>query len=178
MDRIDFDKIIEDYHRQVINIAYRFLNNYSDAEEIAQEVFLRAYKAVSRYKPQAKISTYLYKITKNLCLNQLRRRKLIQFFSLDSSGNEPDRKRPEIPDRRHILPEKELEESELKDKIYEALNKLPSNQRTAVILKRYEDLELDEIADILGCSVGAVKSLLHRARVRLKKELAPYVKNR
>jgi len=175
MDRKDFDKLIELHQRQVINFAYRFLNNYSDAEDIAQEVFLRAYKAFPAYEPRAQYSTYLYKITKNLCLNYLRKKKIARFFSLDRFRDNPDIKAPEFSDKKDIPARNILEEKEFKDKIYEVLNKLPHNQRTAVILKRYENLNLDEIADVLGCSVSAVKSLLHRAKISLRKELAPYI---
>lgn len=175
MDRKDFDELIEKHERQVINLAYRFLNNHPDAEDIAQEVFLKAYKALPEYEPMAKYSTYLYKITKNLCLNYLRRKKLVHFFSLDSWRDDPDSGMRDFPDKGSIEASKMLEEKELKDKIYEALNKLPLNQRTAVILKRYENLNLDEIGDVLGISLSAVKSLLHRAKLTLRKELSDYL---
>jgi len=96
MDRKDFDKIVESHQCQVINLAYRFLNNHSDAEDIAQEVFLRAYKALPDYEPRAQYFTYLYKITKNLCLNYLRKKKLVQFFSLDKSRSETDVRAPDF----------------------------------------------------------------------------------
>jgi RNA polymerase sigma-70 factor (ECF subfamily) len=177
MDREEFDKVLEAHYRQVINIAYRFLNNQAAAEDIAQEVFLRFYRVFPRYKPEAKFSTYLYKMTKNLCLNYLRQRKPERFISLDAPGREGENSGPDIPDEKAITAREIMEKEELKAKIYEALNKLPESQRTAVILRRYENLDYEEIARILGCSVGAVKSLLHRAKLSLRKELAGYLKS-
>ena len=175
MDKNDFNKVIETHHRQVINIAYRFLNDRSGAEDIAQEVFLRFYQALPRYTPKAKLSTYLYKITKNLCLNYLRKRRPEKFFSLDETKRDSEEKILDLPDEKVLSPRTMLENEELRTKIYEALAKLPPNQRTAVILKRYENLGCDEIAGVLGCRVSAVKSLLHRAKITLRKELAFYL---
>lgn len=177
MERQDFDEVIEAYHRQVINVAYRFLNDRAAAEDISQEVFLRFYQALPRYTPKAKLSTYLYKITKNLCLNYLRKRKPEKFFSLDQSKNDSGESTPDFPDEKALSPRTILENKELRAKISESLVKLPPNQRTAVILKRYENLDYDEIANVLGCRVSAVKSLLHRAKITLRKELASYLKN-
>lgn len=175
MDKNDFHKIIEAYYRQVINVAYRFLNDHAAAEDIAQEVFLRFYQALPRYRPEAKISTFLYKITKNLCLNYLRKRRSGKFFSLDEFKTDSGERVYEFPDEKALSPRAMLENEELRVKIHEALAKLPPNQRTAVILKRYENLDYDDIANVLGCRVSAVKSLLHRAKITLRRGLASYL---
>ena len=173
-----FDQILKKYKGIVINIAYRFIQNRDEAEDIAQEVFLKVYNSARRYKPEAKFSTWIYKITVNLCLNKLRSKKHLQTVSLDkpifSIENEIIR---ENHDPAYVHPSINLEKKELDLLVKEAISALPSNQRVAVILQKYEGLSYREISEIMGCSTSAVDSLLQRAKQNLKRKLAPYLKN-
>ena len=161
----------------MINIAYRFIQNRAEAEDIAQEVFLRVYDSAKRYNPKAKFSTWIYKITTNICLNRFRSKKYLQTVSLDkpisAAGNEII---PEIPDHTHVHPSVHSEKMELNQLVKGAINSLPINQRMVVILQKYEGLSYREISEIMGCSTSAVDSLLQRAKQNLKKKLAPHLK--
>jgi RNA polymerase sigma-70 factor (ECF subfamily) len=167
-DASAFEQILKKYKKLVINIAYRFIQDRIEAEDIAQEVFLRVYESAKRYKPKAKFSTWIYKITLNVCLNKLRSKKHLQTISL----NKPK----EIPDPTYIHPFINLEKKELNQLIKEAIDSLPINQRIAVILQKYQGLSYREISKIMGCSTSAVDSLLQRAKQNLKRKLTPFFK--
>jgi RNA polymerase sigma-70 factor (ECF subfamily) len=162
-----YDMIFNKYKKEVLNTVYRIIGNKDDAEDLSQEVFLRIYNARKRYKPTSSFRTYLHKIIVNTCLSYLRRKKLLQFIHLDSLK---DKDIPEISN-----PENTYEEKELKSSVKKAILKLPANQRTAIILKTYDNLSYDEIANVLNISPQAVKSLIFRARENLKKLLKDYI---
>ncbi len=162
-----FEQIMNKYKEIVINIAYRFIQNRSTAEDIAQDVFLKIYNSAKSYKPKARLSTWIYKITANLCLNELRSRKHFKAISMESIG--------EIRDFAQTNPFENLEKKELKHLVKEAIDSLPDRQRMVIILKKYEDLSYQEISEIMGCSVSAVDSLLQRAKQNLKNKLAPFL---
>lgn len=172
-----FEHILKKYKGLVINTAYRFIQDRTEAEDIAQEVFFKVYDSAKRYNPKAKLSTWLYKITINTCLNKLRSKKYPQTISLDKplhpTGNEIT---PEIPGYGREYPSVELEKSELTKLIKEAIHSLPVNQRIVVILQKYEGLSYREISEVMSCSTSAVDSLLQRAKQNLKRKLAPYFK--
>jgi len=169
-----FVSLVEKYQKPLINLIYHFVHNRTQAEELTQEVFVRAYLAAPRYKPKAKFSTWLYRIATNLCLNELKSKKSSGHMPLDeleSLGNAEQKSR----DRRHeTRPDVAFEYRELLDFITRALDELPANQRIAVILHRFEGLSYQEIAQALGCSVSAVESLLYRAKQRLREMLVAY----
>jgi len=177
-DTSAFEQIIKKYRRLVINTAYRFIQNQAEAEDIAQEVFLRVYDSAKRYNPKAKFSTWIYKITVNLCLNKLRSKKHLQTVSLDKPifSIENERIRENL-DPAYVHPPINLEKKELDLLVKEAISALPSNQKVAVILQKYEGLSYKEISEIMGCSTSAVDSVLQRAKQNLKRKLAPYLKN-
>ncbi|MBE0460679.1 MAG: sigma-70 family RNA polymerase sigma factor [Candidatus Aminicenantes bacterium] len=170
-----FDQILRKYKRLVINLAYRFIQNRAEAEDIAQEVFLRVYYSAKRYKPKAKFSTWIYKITANICINNLRSKKHLQIVSLNkpisTTGNEMI---TEMPDPTYIHPSANSEKKEINQLVKEAISSLPINQKMAVILQKYEGLSYREISEIMGCSIQAVDSLLQRAKQNLKRKLTPY----
>lgn len=171
-----FDQILKKYKGIVINIAYRFIQNRAEAEDIAQEVFLKVYNSARRYKPEAKFSTWIHKITTNFCLNKLRAKKNLRAVSLDNPimiENKIIRGNPDSPCDH---PFTDLEKEELKQFIQEAISSLPINQKMVVILQKYEGLSYKEISEIMGCSTSAVDSLLHRAKQSLKKKLTPHFK--
>lgn len=170
-----FEQILKKYKKIVINVAYRFIQDRYEAEDIAQEVLLKVYNSAEKYKPKAKFSTWIYKITANTCLNKLRSKNNFQIISLEKSASLDDTKtRSDNHYSRYTHPSIELEKEELKQMVKSAIQTLPANQRMAVILQKYEGLSYKEISKIMGCSTQAVDSLLQRAKQNLKKALTPY----
>ena len=171
-----FKELVDKHQRAVINLAYRFLGSREEAEDVAQEVFIRMYKAAKTYKPEAGFPTWLFRITTNVCLNELRRRRRVREIPLVPLSEESERNTAmTVPASEGTRPDIQLEQAERNRIIQESLEALPPNQRTAVILKRYEGLSYQEIADVLNTSVSAVESLLFRAKQTLKKKLKSYV---
>jgi RNA polymerase sigma-70 factor (ECF subfamily) len=169
-------ELIERHQRAVINTIHRAIGDASEAEDLAQRVFVQVYRSAKRYKPTAKFTTWLFTITRNTILNEHRRRSRHPAQSLDAlqDPRDPETAGWQPPDTTTRDPAQEAVERELQEKIKEAVQELPEAQRTAVILCRYEGLSYEEIAEVLGCSVSATKSLLHRARLTLKDNLRGY----
>jgi RNA polymerase sigma-70 factor (ECF subfamily) len=156
-----------------LNLIYRFIGDRTQAKDLAQEVFLRIWQAAKSYEPKAKFTTWIYRITANLCFNELkssRRKKWLQFFRF---GEDQENTIEEILIDPSPSPEELLLSREQSRRITDALQSLPANQRMALVLKRYDDLSYQEIARIMGCSVSAVESLLVRAKRALQEKLAP-----
>ncbi len=176
-DRAAFVELVEKYKQPVMNLVYRTLHDETEAEDLAQIVFLQVYKSAKRYESRAKFSTWLFTIARNLCLNEIRRRSRHPADSLEEAHAEhEDQPRQQYEDRSNVPPPDKLLHGELAQKIEEALAGLPENQRTAILLCRQEELSYEEIAEILGCSLSATKSLIHRGRETLKEKLKPYLK--
>lgn len=174
-DNSSFEALLDKYHRPIINFLYRFVSDRIEAEDLAQEVFLRVYRSAKTYVPKAKFSTWIYIIAKNLALNELRRRKSHRASSLDETIPSEEGEMPrELPGHSPSALT-ELEKQDLIEAIKKAIDTLPDNQKTAVILRRYEEFSYEEIAKIMGCSVSAVKSLLNRAKVTLKEKLRNFL---
>jgi RNA polymerase sigma-70 factor (ECF subfamily) len=167
-----FEQLVERHQRLVIGTVSRMLGSNSDAEDIAQQVFVRVWKSAKRYVPQAKFTTWLLKITRNLVFNELRRRSRHPQVSLQSETEAEERP---VRDDHAIAPDASLLEQELQKAIDAAIRNLPETQRMAVILRRYEEMSYEEIADALDQSVSAVKSLLFRARTELRESLSRYL---
>ncbi|MFQ6091564.1 MAG: RNA polymerase sigma factor [bacterium] len=177
-DTAAFKKLVGRYEKAVLNFAYRFLGSREEAEDTAQEVFLRVYNSAKTYRPEAQFATWLFRVATNVCLNELRLRKRFQVVPLDSTAEGPEKgslRDLSAPDA--IRPDTHLEQKELNRIIMEAISALPPNQRLAVILKRFERLSYQEIAEVLEVSVSAVESLLFRAKQTLRKKLGPYVQD-
>jgi RNA polymerase sigma-70 factor, ECF subfamily len=176
-DRAAFTGLVEKYKQPVMNFIFRTLRDEAEAEDLAQNVFLQVYKSRARYKQTAKFSTWLFTIARNLCLNELRRRSRHPAESLEEAHAEhEDQPRQQYEDKKIILPTDKLLHGELAQKIEEALTGLPENQRAAILLCRQDELSYEEIAEVLGCSLSATKSLIHRGRETLKEKLKPYLK--
>src|ERR1035441_6568941 len=177
-DRAAFAVLLDKYKQPVMNFIFRSLRDEIEAEDLAQNVFLQAYKSRRRYRQTAKLSTWLFTIARNLCLNEPRRRSRHPAESIEESHAEhEDQPRQQYEDKSQIAPPEKLLHSELAQKIEEALAGLPENQRTAILLCRQDELSYAEIAEVLDCSLSATKSLIHRGRETLKEKLKPYLQN-
>ncbi len=176
-DMAAFTELVEKYKQPVMNLIYRTIHDATEAEDLAQNVFVQVFKSAPRYKSTAKFSTWLFTIARNLCLNEIRRRTRHPAESLDTPHPEQeDQPLHQFEDKKTTSPPESMLQGELARKIEEALADLPENQRSAVLLCRQEDLSYEEIAEILGCTVSATKSLIHRGREALKERLKTYLR--
>jgi len=175
-DTAAFTTLVDKYKQPVMNLAWRTLRDETEAEDLAQNVFVQAWKSAERYQATAKFSTWLFTIARNLCLNEIRRRTRHPAESLDQT-REDDGEQPlfQVEDKRLTAAPDEMLRGELERKVDEALDSLPENQRLALALCRQEELSYEEISEVLGCSLSATKSLIHRARETLKARLKPYL---
>ena len=171
-DTAAFEELVERHQRLVVGTVARMLGNNSEVEDISQQVFVRVWRSAKRYVPRAKFTTWLLKITRNLVFNELRRRSRHAQTSLQPETEESERP---IRDERAIAPDAALLEQELQEAVEAAIARLPETQRMAVVLRRYDELSYEEIAEILDQSVPAVKSLLFRARTELRARLSRYL---
>jgi RNA polymerase sigma-70 factor (ECF subfamily) len=175
-DTAAFTTLVEKYKQPVLNLAFRTLRDETEAEDLAQAAFVQVWKSAARYEPSAKFSTWLFTIARNLCLNEIRRRTRHPAESLDQTRDDAgDQPLHQVEDRRTTAAPDDLLRGELESKVDEALSSLPENQRTALLLCRQEELSYEEIAEVLGCSLSATKSLIHRARETIKARLKPYL---
>ena len=171
-----FAALVEKYQQPVMNVAYRMLRDATEAEDLAQAVFVQVFKSAHRYQVSSKFSTWLFTIARNLCLNEIRRRSRHPTDSIEARHSEQDdQPPPQFEDKHTASPPERLLHGELIEKIEEALAALPENQRLAIALCRQEELSYEDIARVLGCSLSATKSLIHRGRETLKQRLKPYL---
>jgi RNA polymerase sigma-70 factor (ECF subfamily) len=171
-DHTAFRQLVERHQNAVIGTVAKMLGNHSEAEDIAQQVFLRIWRNAKRYRPDAKFTTYLFTITRNLVFNETRRKSRKKEVSSDEREENSNQLIEASPDRQ---PDAELLQAELQHAVDEAIAALPETQRMAVVLRRYEQLSYEEIAVVLDLSVSAVKSLLFRARTTLREALSDYL---
>ena len=178
-DREAFAELVECHQQRIVGTVARMLGgDATDAEDIGQQVFLRVWKSADRYEPTAKFTTWLYTITRNLVFNELRRRKHRPTTSLDAAPGEDGGgavAAARLEDLQTPGPDANLLQAELQEAISAAIARLPEAQRMAIILRRYEELSYEEIANVLHLTVPAVKSLLFRARVLLRERLERYL---
>jgi RNA polymerase sigma-70 factor (ECF subfamily) len=175
-DRAAFTKLVEKYKQPVMNFVHRSLRDETEAEDVAQNVFLQVFKSRARYERTAKFSTWLFTIARNLCLNEIRRRSRHPAESIEEAHAEhDDRPARQYEDKKIFQPPEKMLHGELAGKIEEALAGLPEIQRTAILLCRQDELSYEEIARVLGCSLSATKSVIHRGRETLKEKLKPYL---
>jgi RNA polymerase sigma-70 factor (ECF subfamily) len=167
-----FEELIERHQSLVAGTVARMLGSKSEVEDIAQQVFIRVWKSAGRYTPRAKFTTWLLKITRNLVFNELRRTRRRAQVPIQT---EPDAEEIPLKDETNPTPDASLLENELQEAIEKAITELPERQRMALVLRRYEELNYEQIADILDLSVPAVKSILFRARTELRAQLSKYL---
>jgi RNA polymerase sigma-70 factor (ECF subfamily) len=178
-DERSFELLLQRYRTPLVNFLYRMVRAREEAEDLAQEVFLRVYRARKDYVPSAKFTTWLFRIATNLALNSVRdNRHQRMEVSLDApvtvDAEDGDQKALDIAEK-HPNIEQYLVEEARKKMIRHAIDKLPEKQRAAVLLHKYQELDYGDIAKILECSESALKSLLFRAYETLRVELAPLV---
>ena len=173
-----FEELAEKYKQPIVNMMYRMLRDLDEAEDLAQNVFIRVYQSAGRYEVSAKFSTWIFTIARRLCLNEIRRRGRHPAESLESSQSDHEEQAPrQFEDVKTFSPPEAFLHGELAQKIEEALALLPEKQRLAIVLCRQDELSYEEIARVLGCSVPATKSLIHRGRETLKEKLKPYLQS-
>ena len=176
-DDSSFELLLRKYRTPVVNFLYRMVRDTGTAEDLAQEVFLRVYRARGQYLPTAKFTTWMFRIATNLALNSVRDNRHRQMeISMDQTVDtgEDEHRAMEVPDRAPSV-EQELVARCRAELIMKAIHLLPEKQRAAVLLHKYQELDYDEIARVLECSESALKSLLFRAYETLRVELAPLV---
>ncbi len=172
-DEQAFEVLVERHQLRVVGTVAKMLGGESDAEDIAQQVFVRVWQSASRYNPTAKFTTWLLTITRNLVFNEMRRRRRARLIPLES--DDPDHPSTERADHSTPSASEQTLHAELQEAISQAIASLPEAQRMAVVLRRYEEMPYEDIAKVLGTSVSSVKSLLFRARSELKERLKTYL---
>ena len=165
-----FEVLLSRYESAVVTFCYAFVRNREIAEDLAQETFLRVYRSAPRYKPLAKFTTWLYRISANLCINELNKGKLRRAVSLDEpAGSNPDGTR--IVERIAADVKAPMTEAEIREAhalVEEAIKRLPEDQRATLVMVEYHNLSYRDIADILGVTVSAIKMRVKRARETLR----------
>jgi RNA polymerase sigma-70 factor, ECF subfamily len=173
-----FEELVEKYKHPIVNVIFRMIHDLSEAEDLAQNVFVRVFQSAGRYEVSAKFSTWIFTIARNLCLNEIRRRGRHPAQSLESSQEEEEGHAPrQYPDGKTFSPPQAFLQKELEQKIQQALGELPEKQQLAIALCQQDELSYEEIARVLGCSLPATKSLIHRGRETLKAKLKPYLQS-
>lgn len=163
-----YGKIVARYRGRLYNFVFRFVGDRETAEDIVQETFLRAFRKRKEYRAIANFSTWLFTIAGNLAKSELRRRKRWRLFSLHR--DEESDTGMELPDE-SLRPDKVAESSLADDQIHDAIHSLPENYRQVILLRDVEGMAYQQIAEIVDCPVGTVKSRVNRARIKLQQKL-------
>ena len=169
-DQNAYADIVTLYQNNLYQVCYRMLGNKEEAEDAAQEAFIKAYINLHTYDQKRKFSTWLYRIGTNLCIDRIRKKKPDYYLDAEVPGTEGlDMYSQLAVDE--LLPEEELERMELQERIQYEISRLPDKYRAVIILKYIEELPLQEISDILDIPLGTVKTRVHRGREALRKQL-------
>jgi len=167
-DKTAFKQFFNRYQQLVYNVCYRMSDSREDAEDITQDVFIKAFQSIANFRGDAKLSTWLYRIAVNTCLKYQNRKKLNRLVSLDFLLKEEEKHNSVFYSE---APDQKIEISETAQIVRSVIQKLSARQQTAVVLHRYENLSYEEIARIMEISIPAVESLLHRAKENLVEKL-------
>ncbi len=171
-DMSAFELLVRRYQDALVNYIFYNINDFHRAEDLAQETFLRVLKSASRYEPKSSFKNWLYTIATNLSRNEIRNRVRRKTYYLEEMVDEnEDIYHSEYMIDTRFQPDILYEKKERQQLVKKTLKQLPENQRLALTLVTYQELSYEEVSDILNCSVGAVKSLIHRARQNMKKLL-------
>jgi RNA polymerase sigma-70 factor (ECF subfamily) len=172
-----FGELVERFQHRLVAVMHHLVSNAEEAEDLAQEVFLRVYRARKKYRPRSKFSTWLFTIANNLAVNCLRARQRKPAVPLSPHESGPLGARPEeqLVRDRGDSPSGQMQQQELAAVVRRALDTLNERQRMAVVLNKFEDMNYAEIAEVMGLTTKAIKSLLSRARMNLRAALAAYI---
>ena len=167
-----FSELMKRHYGGILNYISRFTQDANNSEDLTQDVFLRVYRSIGKFKPEAKFTTWLYKIATNVCLTAVKSRGRNTDLSLDEIQDESydiveDKSAPNPGDMSY--------RQEIGHAISIALETLPERERIAVLLCKYEEFNYDEVAEVIGCSVGAVKAYVHRGRMKLISKLEVFL---
>jgi len=170
-NELAFEELVKRYENQIVNLIYKYVNNTADAEELAQEVFLKVWKYANNFKGKSKFSTWLYRIAVNTCLN-FKKHKVSVFEFFDEKIQSAENNYLDS-----FKPDTLLEKNNSDIIVRNLIDNLPSNQKIALILSRFEGKSYKEIADIMEISVSSVESILFRAKQNLQQNLLPLKEN-
>lgn len=169
-DQNAYAEIVEIYKDKVFQLCYRMLGNRHEAEDMAQEAFIRAYINIASFNINLKFSTWLYRIATNLCIDRIRKKKPDYYLDAEVSGTDGLTMYSQVA-ADTALPEDEVESIELQESIQREISKLPEKYRSVIVLKYIEELSLNEISEILDMPLGTVKTRIHRGREALRHQL-------
>ena len=173
-DEDAFLQLVEKYKHPIVNFITMMIGDYDLAADLSQETFLRVYRNIGSYKSTFQFSTWIYKIASNLAIDELRWRKRRGISRRSSAEIESEERSEPVVIDTAPGPEASTIDSQYRKLLNEAIRSLPARYRSVFVLKEVEEMEYEKIAEVLKCSVGTVKSRLHRAKSLLKKKLAPY----
>ncbi len=177
-DEAAFTELVTSYQDRLVGLLYHLVSNQESAEDLAQEVFLKVYRARQGYEPTAKFATWLFRIASNLASNRRRDKGRKREVSLRTNDSGPLGPRPAeqiLAEKSALMPARQLDKTELREVVRAALDGLNERQRLAVLLHKFEEMSYIDIGTTLEMSPAAVKSLLSRARDNLREKLEPYI---
>jgi RNA polymerase sigma-70 factor (ECF subfamily) len=175
-DRELYHRLIQPYELSVYRMALSFVKNETEAEDVAQEAFLRAFRDLATFRGESKFSTWLISITLNEARRRLRRQSTVRMESLDEPPEEGGKVSPALLRDWREIPSEALERYEVRTLLQKAIGELSPIYREVLLLRDIEELSIEETAGVLGITVSSVKVRLHRARIMLQKDLAPKLK--
>ena len=172
-DRSAFEELVYRYDKNVLGIAYSFINNNEDAKDIYQEVFLRVFKGIKKFEFRSEFSTWLYRITTNVCLTYRSQKKKYAYTSLDDEPDEEDNNPRSLSNTLtdNQTPDNDAVNSEISTHIEKGLDKLSPQQRLVFTMKHYKGYKLKEISTMMNCSEGTIKNYLFMATQRMRDHL-------
>ena len=169
-----FEQLIYNYDKKVLSLALKYVKNEDEAKDIYQEVFLRVFRGLKNFKFKSEFSTWLYRITTNVCLTYKQKQKKHSYVSIDNGDEENERNIESFEDENSFTPERIFNDSEISQQVNNALENLPSRQKMIFILKHYEGYKIKEIADIINVGEGTVKKYLFEAVHKLREQLQEF----
>ncbi len=173
-DMSAFQDLVERHKRKIYYLAYDIVGDHQEAEDVSQEVFIKVYRSIHKFRKDAKMSSWLHQITVNSAIDVLRRRKVRPKVNLEDFDQTEVHDNPPGAGSAFPNPEQAADAALLQGRIQDALHKVSPRERTVFVMRHYNDFQISEIADVLEISSGTVKSLLFRALNKLRKELSSY----
>lgn len=172
-----FEELVHLYQKQVISTCFGFVGNYHDAQDVAQDVFIEVFESIEKFRREAKLSTWIYRITVNKSINFKRQKSRKQWVqSIETFFGKGINEAQTVRAYKSDEPNEALEENEKKLILHQAIDKLPENQRIAFTLNKFDDLSYQQIADVMKTTLPSIESLIHRAKINLQKYLVNYYK--